>query len=81
MTTIDMQTMRYINLLDRVAHVRATKCFTYNNTVYFAVPYNLFIKAVGPDSRNVRTISEQLGKRIRIIRDTYDNIPGASKFI
>lgn len=81
MTTIDMQTMRYINLLDRVAHVRATKCFTYNNTIYFAVPYKLFSKALGMDNRNVKILSEQLGKRIRIIRDTNDDVIGVSKFV
>jgi transcription antitermination factor NusA-like protein len=74
MATIDMQTMRFMNLLDRVAHVRATKCFTYNNTVYFAVHPTAFAKALGHESRNVRFISEQLGKRIRIIRD-IDNSP------
>jgi len=81
MATIDMQTMRYINLLDRIAHVRATKCFTYNNTIYFAVPYKLFSKALGPDNENVKILAEQLGKRIRIVRDARDDIAGISKFI
>jgi len=81
MTTIDMQTMRYINLLDRVAHVRATKCFVYNNTIYFAVPYKFFSHALGPENRHVRIISEQLGKRVRIIKDTNDDIPSISRFI
>ena len=81
MATIDMQTMRYINLLDRIAHVRAAKCFTYNNTIYFAVPYKLFSKALGPDNENVKILAEQLGKRIRIVRDAHDDVSGISKFI
>lgn len=81
MATIDMQAMRYMNLLDRVAHVKATKCFTYNNTIYFAVSPKLFSHALGPQNRNVKIISEQLGKRIRIIKDTNDSEVGVSKFI
>ncbi|MEK6846848.1 MAG: hypothetical protein AABY16_01630 [Nanoarchaeota archaeon] len=81
MATIDMQTMRYMNLLFRVAHVKAAKCFVYNNTIYFAVLPKLFSHALGPANRNVRIISDQLGKRIRIIRDTNDDASGVSKFI
>ncbi len=81
MATIDMQTMRYMNLLDRVAHVKANKCFIYNNTIYFAVSPRLFSHALGPENRNVKIISEQLGRRIRIIRDANDTESGVSKFI
>ncbi len=81
MATINMQTMRYMNLLFRVAHVKATKCFVYNNTIYFAVSPKLFSHALGPENRNVKIISEQLGKRIRIIRDVKEDVSGVSKFI
>lgn len=70
MAIIDMQTMRYINLFERIARVRATKCFVYNNTIYFAVPSKFFGKTSNPQIS--RAISEQLGKRIRIIRDAED---------
>ncbi len=81
MKTIDMQTMRYMNLLDNVAHVRATKCFVYNNTIYFAVSPKLFSVALGNGNRNVSFISQKLGKRVRIIRDVKEGIDGVSKFI
>ena len=81
MAIINMQTMRYMNLLFRVAHVKAVKCFIYNNTIYFAVSPKLFSHALGPANRNVKIISEQLGKRIRIIRDPNEDVPGVSKFI
>ena len=81
MATIDMQMMRYMNLLFRVAHVKANKCFVYNNTIYFAVSPKLFSHALGPANRNVKIISEQLGKRIRIIRDANEDVSGVSKFI
>lgn len=81
MAIIDMQTMRYINLLERVAHVRANKCFTYNNVIYFAVPYKSFPKAKGRDNQNAKIISEQLGRKVRIIRDSEDDLESVSKFI
>ena len=81
MAIIDMQTMRYINLLERVARVRATKCFIYNNTIYFTVPSGVFSRARGLDNYTTKIISEQLGKRIRIIRDSGEDIHSIAKFI
>jgi len=69
MTVIDMQTMRYINLLDRASHVKTSKCFLYNNAIIFAVPRNMVSQAIGPDALNVRRIQEELGKRIRVIAE------------
>src|SRR3989344_4996811 len=81
MAIIDMQTMRYINLLERVARVRATKCFVYNNMIYFAVPPQLFSRARGNDNQTAKILSEQLGKRIRIIRDANDDLHSVAKFV
>ena len=69
MTIIDMQTMRYINLLDRASHVKTSKCFLYNNAIIFAVPKPFLGRAIGPDALNVRRIQEELGKRVRIIAE------------
>ena len=67
MTVIDLQTMRYINLLDRVSHVKTSKCFAYNNTIIFAVPRKLISRAIGSNAMNVKSIQDQLGKRVRVI--------------
>jgi len=80
MATIDMQTMRYINLLDRASSVKTNKCFIYNNTIFFAVPKNLVSKAIGPAALHVRRIQEHLGKRIRIIPEPQ-GLADASKFV
>ena len=69
MATINMQTMRYINLLDRAARVRTTRCFVYNNAIYFAVPKNMVSKAIGPAAANVKKMQDNLGKRVRIIQE------------
>src|SRR3989344_884778 len=69
MATIDMQTMRYINLLDKASKVKTKQCFIYNNTIFFAVPEELISRAIGPAALHVRIMQEHLGKKIRIIRE------------
>ncbi len=69
MSIIDIRTMRYINLLDRVSKVKTRRCFDYNNTIIFAVPARLVSKAIGNNAANVRILQEQLGKRIRIVKE------------
>lgn len=64
-----MQTMRYINILDRVSRVKTMKCFDYNNTILFAVPSGLVSRAIGKSAENIRMMQEQLGKRVRIIEE------------
>lgn len=80
MPTIDMQTMRYINLLDRVSRVKTTKCFIYNNTIVFAVPERFVSQAIGNNAENIRYLQEQFGKRIRIVAEP-NGIEEAQKFI
>ena len=81
MTTIDMQTMRYINLLDRASRVKTSKCFVYNNTIIFAVPKELISKAIGPDGANVRVMREQLRKNIKIIGEPSMSPQDVARFV
>src|SRR3989344_7073566 len=69
MSVIDMQTMRYINLLDRASKVKTRRCFIYNNAIIFAVPQMLMSKAIGPNASNVKKIQEMLGRKVRIITE------------
>jgi transcription antitermination factor NusA-like protein len=80
MSVIDMQTIRYINLLDRITRVKTMKCFVYNNIIVFAVPRALVSKAIGAGAANIRLIQEQLGKRVRIVEEP-EGIEDATKFI
>ncbi len=75
-----MQTIRYINLLDRASRVKTTKCFVYNNIIIFAVPRIMVSKAIGPDAQNVRRIQQQLGKRVKIIEEPQ-GINDAMQFV
>lgn len=65
-----MRTMRYINLLDKISRVKTSKCFVYNNTVFFAVSKYEVFKAIGPAAFNVKKLQESIGARIRIIRES-----------
>jgi len=80
MSVISMQTMRYLNLLDNTSRVKTTKCFTYNNIIFFAVPRMMVSRAIGPAAVNVRRLQEKLGKRIRIIEEPH-RINDINKFL
>ena len=69
MTIINMQTMRYINLFDRVTRIKTHNCFVYNNTIVFAVPSDLMSKAIGTSGKHVRVIQDTLQRKIKIIKE------------
>ena len=73
MTTINMQTIRYINLFRRVANVNTKDCFLYNNAIIYVVPAKMMRQALGDNGKNVRMIQETLGKKIRVVREARDN--------
>jgi NusA-like KH domain protein len=78
--TIDMQDMRYINLFGKITGVNTRYCFKYNEAIIFSVPKNMIAKAVGEKGKNVKKISEILGKRIKIIASP-EGIEDAKVFI
>ncbi len=59
--------MRYINLLSSVSRVRTSNCFTYNNTIIFAVPRSMVSQAIGASAKNIRSMQNVFDKRVRII--------------
>lgn len=80
MAIIDMKTMRYINLLDKVSRVKTRRCFVHNNTIFFAVPGSQISKAIGPSAQNVRKMQESTGLKIKIIKDA-DGVEDAKRFV
>ena len=78
--TLDMRDIRYINLFSKVTNISTRYCFKYNEMIIFAVPEKLISKAVGEEGRNVRRISEIIGKKIRIIKNP-DSLYDARDFI
>jgi len=65
--TINMQDMRYLNLLEKVTRVNTRFCFSYNEAIIFCVPKHLVSKAIGEGGQNVRRMSAMLKKKIKII--------------
>lgn len=80
MAVINMQLMRYINLLDKVSHVKTMKCYLYNNSIIFAVPRKMISRAIGIDARNIMRISQQIGKKVKIIEEA-SGLQNAEKFV
>ena len=72
--------MRYINILDRESRVKTSKCFVYNNTIFFAVPRNKVSRAIGPNAINIKKIQEKIGKPIKIIGEA-EGIGDMGRFI
>lgn len=80
MSVIDMQAMRYINLLDKVSRVKTRKCFTHNNVIFFAVDKRFVSQAIGPSASNIKMIQEKIGKKVKIIRED-EGIEDVKRFI
>lgn len=64
---LSMQFIRYINLFTRVTNIKTNHCFEYNNAIVFAVPRSLVTKAIGQNNSNLRTLSEIIRKKIKIV--------------
>jgi len=47
--------------------IRTRFCFKYNEAIVFCVPKQLVSKAIGENGRNIRKMSETLGKRIKVV--------------
>ncbi|MEX0933063.1 MAG: hypothetical protein WDZ77_03135 [Candidatus Pacearchaeota archaeon] len=64
---IDMQEMRYLNLFGKVTQVSTRFCFKYNGAIIFCVPKKAVSKAIGENGKNIKRISEIIGKRVKVI--------------
>lgn len=66
-TIIDMQQMRYINLLSKVSGVEPNFSFLYSGQLFYLVPLRSVSKAIGKDAVNARKISSIVNKKVKII--------------
>ena len=80
MATIDMQKIRYLNLLGKVSGVQTRHCFVYNNMIVFAVPRALVSRAIGPGAKNIREMQETLGKKVKVISES-NGLGDAQRFV
>ena len=70
---IDMQSMRYINLFEKISRVSTTNCFLYNNTIVFAVPGREVSRAIVKGAANIKHMQEILGKKVKVIQERDTN--------
>ena len=78
--TIDMQILRYINLFGKVSKVSPKHCFVYNSTLIFTVPKAQVQKAIGENSKNLKQVSEIVGKKVKVVAIPND-ITDAGSFV
>ena len=64
--TIDMKHMRYINLFEKVSGVHPKHCFVYNSAIVFVVPKNMLAKVIRDSGRDIKEMSEILGRKIKV---------------
>jgi NusA-like KH domain protein len=65
--TLDMQDIRHLNLFGKITRINTRFCFRYNGHVVFCVPQSLVSKAVGENGKNIKQISQIIGKRVKVI--------------
>ncbi|MEM4181991.1 MAG: hypothetical protein QXX68_02440 [Candidatus Pacearchaeota archaeon] len=64
---LNLNLIRYLNILEEISKVRAINCFTFNNTIFFVVKKKDMKKAIGRNGNNVRRVSSIIKKRIRVL--------------
>ncbi|MCF7910744.1 hypothetical protein K9L16_03665 [Candidatus Pacearchaeota archaeon] len=78
--TIDMQGLRHLNLFSKITKVNTRFSCTYNGAIIFCVPQKFVSRAVGEQGKNVKKISQILGKKIKILA-APQGIEDAEEFI
>ena len=67
-------------MFTKVTQVSTTSCFMYNGVIYFAVPKALVSRAIGENGRNIRRLSEIIGKRARVVAKP-ESVLDAKRFV
>jgi len=68
-----MQDMRYMNLFEKITGVSTRFCFKYNDFIVFIIPPQMVSKAIGENGKNIRRMSEVLGRRIKVVPSPNGN--------
>ncbi len=64
---LSLNSIRYLNLLEKISRVKAKNCFFYNNSLIFIIEKKDFSKAIGKNGKNMKILSSILKKRVRLI--------------
>lgn len=64
---LTINTIRYLNIFEKITKIRAKNCFFYNGFIYFLVPKKFIYTAIGKNSENLKKISKMINKKIKVI--------------
>lgn len=78
--TIGIKFIQYMSFFERIVGIRTTHCFSYNNMIIFAVKPKFIARAIGENGLNIKKISANLRRKIRIVA-TPSGISDAEKFV
>lgn len=62
-----MKFIRYLNLFEKITKIRTQHCFVYNSIIIFVVPEKVMARAIGEQGKNIKKLSEILGKKVKVI--------------
>ena len=79
-TKLDITSIQYLNLFERITGIKTSNCFVYNNALIFVVDPSSFSRAVGDNGRNVRRLSDVIKKRVKIVM-LPSGMQDADKFV
>lgn len=65
--TLDMKFIRYLNLFEKITRISVQHCFSYNSVIIFVVPEGIISRAIGEGGKNIKKLSEILGKKTKIV--------------
>ncbi|PIU76113.1 hypothetical protein COS75_00745 [Candidatus Pacearchaeota archaeon CG06_land_8_20_14_3_00_35_12] len=79
-TKLDIISIQYLNLFEKITGIKTSNCFNYNNAIVFAVEPHFFSRAIGERGINVRRMSERIKRRVKIVM-LPSKIQDAEKFV
>jgi transcription antitermination factor NusA-like protein len=80
--TIDMHSMRQINLFTKICKVPTKHYFIYNNALIFGVPKEKVAQAIGKDASNIKKLNQIIRKKIRVLAmPKIEDEEGIKKFV
>lgn len=77
---LDLRSIQYLNLFERITHVKAKYCFDYNANIIFIVPRFLMNRALGERAKNIFRLEQQMHRKVRIIANPQ-GIDDAGRFV
>ena len=70
---LDQDLLGLSTIMERLSKARVKDCFKFEETIYFVVATGEMGKAVGKGGVTIKRISQELGKKIRVI-EYRDNV-------